>query len=348
MNDNFYKLLICPVDKNSLIQKDSYLVCESNHKYPIVNGVPVILLGDACPTLWVSRKSWEVANNFIERSDLVEPYFIETLGLSNEERTALKEITINKPYPRGLEAIVTSLLGAACGNLYKGIKCDLTRLPIPTLPLSKNSGLLLDIGCNWGRWSIAASRHGFNVVGLDPSLGAVIVAKEICQYLGINANFVCADSRYLPFCSEKFDVVFSYSVLQHFSKEDVATSLKEIHRVLQQGGLSLIQMANIFGIRSLYHQLKRNFRKPVDFDVRYWKPDELTHTFNLNVGSSKVYADCFLGLGIQYDNNTQLLYPAKRFVAVYSKILKTLERRIPSLSFLADSLYVESIKRKSH
>ena len=37
---------------------------------------------------------------------------------------------------------------------------------------------LLDLGSSWGRWSIAAARKGYSVVGLDPSLGAVLAARR--------------------------------------------------------------------------------------------------------------------------------------------------------------------------
>jgi hypothetical protein len=42
----------------------------------------------------------------------------------------------------------------------------------------------------------------------------------------------------------------------------------------------LVQMASALGIRSLQHQLRRGFRKPKDFDVRYWTPAELLGTFH--------------------------------------------------------------------
>lgn len=343
-NESFLKLLVCPVDKQCLVQIDSYLVCNQGHKYPIVNSIPVILLPNVDQTLWVSKKSWEVANDFVEKKDINDHFFIDTLGLSVNEIETLKKSICNKASAEKTQTIIAYLLGATCGNLYKGMSVDFTKLPIPNFPISATSGILLDIGCNWGRWSISASKKGLSVIGIDPSLGALIVAKELCAYQGIDAKFICADSRYLPFASETFDFVFSYSVLQHFSKRDVIVALKDINRVLKIKGSSFIQMANSFGVCSFYYQLKRKFRKPVDFEVRYWKPAELKKTFSLNIGPSKIHADCFLGLGIQYDNNIQFLSPAKKIIASCSKMLKRLEQRIPSLSLFADSLYVESTK----
>ena len=50
------------------------------------------------------------------------------------------------------------------------------------------------------------------------------------------ARYVVADARRLPFADDTFDVVFSYGVLQHFSKSDVATSVDEIARVVKRSG----------------------------------------------------------------------------------------------------------------
>ena len=52
------------------------------------------------------------------------------------------------------------------GNLYRGV--ELTRYPIPSFPLPDGRGrALLDVGCNWGRWTIAAARAGWRPTGID-------------------------------------------------------------------------------------------------------------------------------------------------------------------------------------
>src|SRR5207245_78376 len=72
-----------------------------------------------------------------------------------------------------------------------------------------------------------------------------------------------------------FSVVSSYSVLQHFEKADATRALSEARRVLVEGGIAHVQMANRYGVRSLYHQAARGFRQPTDFEVRYWGPGAL-------------------------------------------------------------------------
>ena len=61
-------------------------------------------------------------------------------------------------------------------------------------------------------------------------------------------------------------------------------------------------MANAFGFRSVYHMARRGFRTPAGFDVRYWSPPELKATFTKIVGPTRLTADCFFGLGLQWSD----------------------------------------------
>ena len=117
------------------------------------------------------------------------------------------------------EHVLASLIKTH-GNLYRGAR--LTRYPIPRFPLPEGAGrTLLDIGCNWGRWTIAASRAGWRTTGIDRAKKSVGAACRVAEQLGVDAEYVVGDARELPFGEGSFDAVFSYSVLQHLSKEDV-------------------------------------------------------------------------------------------------------------------------------
>ena len=110
---------------------------------------------------------------------------------------------------------------------------------------------------------------------------------------------VAGDARHLPFRDGAFDRVFSYSVIQHFSKADAKNALQEARRILSDQGASLIQLPNAHGIRSLYHLIRRGFREPTGFDVRYYTPNELSELFTGTIGPSEISVDGFFGLGIQ-------------------------------------------------
>ena len=246
----------------------------------------------------------------------------------------------------GVNDYVQKSIAATGGYMYLPLIDRLTEYPIPAIPLEPGRGrTLLDIGCNWGRWSIAAARAGYRVVGIDPSLPAVQAAYDVAAQLNVQADFIVSDARFLPFASGTFDTIFSYSVLQHFSKPDVRRTLAECARVMNADGLSRIQMANALGLRSLYHQAKRRFREPQFFQVRYWTPRELEDTFSELIGPSTASIDGFLTLNAQ-PHEARLLPARFRAIVALSSALRSIGQWFPPMRNLADSVYVESRKRR--
>ena len=228
-----------------------------------------------------------------------------------------------------------------CGRLYAPVIGRLDQYPIPELRLPPGQGqLFLDIGCNWGRWSIAAARAGYDVVGIDPSLGAVLAARRICEQLGLKARFVVADCRFLPFAPALFGVGFCYGVFQHIDKDRALLSLAELGRVLEPGGTSLVQLPHLYGIRSLYNYARRGFRAPVKFDdIRYWTLAEMQRACARTIGPASLSVDAYFGLGIQ-SSDVHLLPWRFRLVVHASGALRRLSMKLPWLRHCADSIYV--------
>ena len=146
--------------------------------------------------------------------------------------------------------------------------------------------MLLDIGCNWGRWSLAAALAGHQVIGVDIHLESLRMAKAIAVEMGVQPlpTFIVADARHLPFETGSFDSVFSYSVVQHFSKSNARLILLEIGRILRTGGLSMVQMPNSCALRSLSILARRGFSEGREFDVRYYSIPELITLFRKRLG----------------------------------------------------------------
>jgi SAM-dependent methyltransferase len=333
-------LLACPYDGASLEQKKNCIECPLGHSFPLINDVPVLLRADVTQTVSIASESLRLSRLQIERGN-EDPYFIDTLGLSDDDRRRLRATLAQT---RGhVDPIISYLVSATNGMLYKHLVGTLQANPIPILPLpnAANGELLLDIGCSWGRWSMAAYNKGYNVVGLDPSLGAVLAAKRLADKLSVPFIGVVGDARYLPFKSGAFDVAFSYSVLQHFSKCDARIALREIRRSLRASGLFAVQMASAWGVRSFQHQVKRRFREPTSFEVRYWSPIELRDTSRAIFGKNvRISADCYFGLGLQA-SDLDLMPTAKKFAIYGSEALKKSARWFAPLTYLADSLFLQ-------
>jgi len=335
--------LVCPVDKSSLEYKDGELISSSGRKYPVVDGVPVMLVDNKKPTLPHVTVSLEVAQrNKKTKKAGTENLYLETLGLKEKESDIIQLIASNDS---SVDPVVSYIIAATNGIAYKDLIGKVPEYPIPELRLPDgHSELLLDVGCSWGRWSIAAARKGYTVIGLDPILGSVMAAKRVAEDLGLPIKHVVGDARYLPFQNTLFDHVFSYSVLQHLSKIDVEKVLWEIDRVLNINGESLIQMPNFLGIRSLQHQLKRKFREANAFEVRYWSVPELKRVFKKSIGNTSVSVDCYFGLGLQ-KNDIKYMPMKIKIIIGLSEILRKISTFITPMKYLADSVYVRSEKK---
>ena len=331
--------LACPRTRAPLSASRVGLVSPAGIVYPVVEGIPVLLRDDVEQTIGLARASLDRASGRLIDQRAPE-LFLESLGMSEEEKLGVLDLA-RRP-ANSIDPVVSYLVGASNGIAYKHLIGKLNHYPIPSFPLDGN-GQLLDLGCSWGRWTLAAAKGGFEVVGLDPSLGALIAARRVSGSLGIRARYVCGDARFLPFRDKSFDAVFSFSVLQHLSETDVGLVLQDIARVLRPGGVSLIQMPNRAGLRCLYHQARRGFRAPREFEVRYWSTRKLHETFGRLLGESSMFVDCFFGLGLQ-NADLDLMPISHRALIGLSEVLKRLSRYLPILTRAADSVFVFSRK----
>lgn len=313
------EFIVCPRDRTPLREQGRELVCQQGHSYGVVDGVPVLLVDPE-----------EVAFTHCDAQ--------RALAATHTDSPILM------PAPTGneIDPWVNTWIAATNGALYSHLAGKLQEYPIPNLRLPPGNGrLFLEVGCNWGRWCIAAARAGYRPVGIDPSLGGIRAARHVAAQLGVEALYVVGDGRYLPFRDDAFDQAFSYSVLQHLSKNNARATLREIRRVLRPNGESLIQMANKLGPRSLYHQMRLRFVKTQGFEVRYWLPGELLSAFREELGPTEVEVDGFFSLNPQVSD---LRFLPLKYQAVVraSDVLRKVSHLLPPLRYVADSLYLRT------
>src|SRR4051794_38255277 len=99
-------------------------------------------------------------------------------------------------------------------------------------------------------------------------------------------------------------------------------------------------------MRCLYHQARRGFRTPRDFEVRYWNLADLEKTFERRIGSTRISVDCFFGLGLQ-PSDAPMLDANRRALLGASEALRRASGYFPALRWIADSVYVESTRDRS-
>lgn len=322
MNHEILNKLRCPETGNRLIHKDNWLQSTDGIiRYPIIDGIPCLLPRNAIAT-------------HAGYSDLMTD--------NDRFRTQCSVITKVE-----IEKYLNGMLVPTCGNLYRGVK--LSRYPIPPFPKElANYGMLLDIGCNWGRWSLAAALAGHQVVGVDIHLESLRMAKAIAEEMGVRPlpTFILADARNLPFEGASFDSVFSYSVLQHFSKSNARLILHEIGRILRTGGMGMVQMPNECALRSLLILARRGFSEGIEFDVRYYSITELMKLFQETIGNSDWTVDCFLGLNVHRWDKDLMRWPAKCILEI-AELLRRCAGAFPPMGRLADSVFISAVKGES-
>jgi ubiquinone/menaquinone biosynthesis C-methylase UbiE/uncharacterized membrane protein YbhN (UPF0104 family) len=103
------------------------------------------------------------------------------------------------------------------------------------------AGVGLDLGCGLGLQTAALRSRGYQVIGLDPSVGLLAVGQR-----RVGPSLVLAGSALdLPFRDASLDFVYTIGVLHHLpgrAAQDQA--VREIARVLKPGGVLLVHESN--------------------------------------------------------------------------------------------------------
>ena len=317
LNDALLQILACPNDHTKLRVENGALVCERAHQFPFEDGVPIFAENprrEPIPLNMGPCSHPSDGPHAAAQSEQIDPFVDDWIVNTN-------------------------------GNLYWRARGRLPRYPIPDWPFGAGKGqVMVDIGCSWGRWSIAAARAGFVPVGTDVHVDALASAARVSQQLGARADFICCDAERMPFQSGRVDFVFSYSVLQHLDKSKVRGIFQEISRVLRPGGACLIQLPNAFGLLNVVQQLKRGFREARSgtFEMRYWTNASIRLALE-QAGFSriKIYADGFLSQNSQL-TDLDLLSPAGRLLVRASSAGRRAANALPILTRVADSLWIEA------
>jgi len=311
------ELLVCPVDRTPITAMENWLRCDEEHTYPIVGGVPVLLPGDLEPTL--------------------PDVFAAT-------REALDGTGPSIRLEVGTDEFIRQWIVRTNGNLYRRLT-GLPRLPIARFPIRcQGRERVLDVGGNWGRWSLGAARDGFEAIVVDPNLEATLVGTAAAQAMGLPVHFIVGDARALPIAEGAIDIAFSYSVLQHFDKVDTGTALREMGRTARSGGRVLVQMPNAFGVRQATNRLRqRGARATNPFRVRYWTPRELTRLGRTTVGPTKLAVDGYFSLNPRPED-LDFLPTEAAFLVRLSESLKAVTKTPGGgwLRWLADSLWLDA------
>jgi SAM-dependent methyltransferase len=194
----------------------------------------------------------------------------------------------------------------------------------------------------------ASAEKGYRPIGIDIKLESARAAREVLKDLGLPGYVVVADVEYLPFAEETFDLIWSFSVIQHTHKKKARGCLDGIVRCLKPGGSCTLEFPNKSG---LWNLVVRNCRTEDEEDlkswcVRYYSVRELEHLFTSRFGNFQYWAHCYFGLGLL---PVDLKWVPLRFrpIVLASLGLTALSKVVPPLRQVADSIYCRSVKQGS-
>jgi len=129
---------------------------------------------------------------------------------------------------------------------------------------------VLEVGCGSGRL-LSKVDVSFSV-GIDVSLNMLTLLKA----KGGNNNVVLADTRYLPFKIESFDLTYSCTVLEHIPNDGIGSAVGEIQKVTRNYVFIIEPLPTFKHINKPYsqgghcfpHDYRKLFDSPILWNVK--------------------------------------------------------------------------------
>lgn len=114
--------------------------------------------------------------------------------------------------------------------------------------IKKDKIRILDVACGTGRLLSEIIKLDKNIeyTGLDTSrvMFAELKKKANKMKKGSKIKLVLADAEKMPFKDNSFDLVFTYHLLWHIPQENQKKVIKEMIRVTDKGGITIIDTIN--------------------------------------------------------------------------------------------------------
>lgn len=157
-------------------------------------------------------------------------------------------------YGKYVEARSESLTPRSLGDLRPRIPYfrQLVRRHFPP----QRDAVIFELGCGHGALLHVLAQLGYtNARGVDVSLEQVAAAHQL-GIKGVEQRELITALRSTPDGSQ--DVLITFDVIEHFTKEELIVLVDQVHRVLKVGGRWIIHVPNgesPFGMRARYGDL---------------------------------------------------------------------------------------------
>ncbi|MDT8415001.1 MAG: class I SAM-dependent methyltransferase [Flavobacteriaceae bacterium] len=197
-----------------------------------------------------------------------------------------KKNEIGKYYQNENYISHTDVKSTLFDKLYHIVRKIATKQKLKNIEkLTRKKGKILDIGAGTGEFVKAAKNSGWLSEGIEPDAGARNKASE---------KGVSLHSETKQYADKSFDIVTLWHVLEHVYHPD--EQIKEIYRLLKEGGTAVIAVPNFTCYSALYY---KNHWAAFDvprhlwhFSPKYLKKKFTTEHFEC-VKTEPLYQDAF-------------------------------------------------------
>ncbi|MBI3752513.1 MAG: class I SAM-dependent methyltransferase [Deltaproteobacteria bacterium] len=156
---------------------------------------------------------------------------------------------MSKLSPTEYDAWYETPLGSLCDRLEKEA----------IFALFKPKGIVLDVGCGTGNYSLELAQQGIKVIGIDSSFDMTAFAKMKAETLGLHLNFIVGNVEAMPFKNDVFDGALSITILCFASNTEM--TVDEIKRVVKPEGDVVLGELNKLSYWAALRRVKALFKK---------------------------------------------------------------------------------------
>ncbi|MGA3291486.1 MAG: class I SAM-dependent methyltransferase [Candidatus Bathyarchaeia archaeon] len=139
-----------------------------------------------------------------------------------------------------------------------------------------------DVGGSGGIDAIPFAEAGAQGVIIDIDTKSLKRGRDKTKQIKLHKiSFICASATALPFSTETFDLVTSFSVIDHLpSKTDAREAIKEFSRVTKHNGHVVVTIPNKIFFLGTIMMASKKFLQPDSFFEQRFTPKELISYFS--------------------------------------------------------------------
>jgi ubiquinone/menaquinone biosynthesis C-methylase UbiE len=185
----------------------------------------------------------------------------------------------------------------------------------------------LDVGCGTGAALLGLSQQYEIVVGIDPSLPGLILARKALETAGRrNVQLVQAFGQRIPCANNTFDYVNALNVVEHVF--EIEAVMGEVHRVLDVGGRFGADSRNRYDLFTPEPHVKLRL---VGWMPRGWAVRYVRLRRRVEYDSTRLlsYGDLEKALQTYFASQFQITYPlvsAYGVAAHWDQVIRAMER----------------------